>query len=647
MQGAETTPKNSFRETMAAFGLKKEPAMPSRNLESDMRWQPMPTDARGDCSRASDDAPIGMREIVTLADVIAHLPTTLTAKQRDDIVSGIRSFCRNLLRQPETMLANQASVRAATRQLEKRYRGEPKTLRNVLSAVRRGLKLVGVSHWQASGPVTQPWQELLERLSGHGSAGRWVVLALKRFATFASAQSLTPSDVRLQHFEEFAKQQERLSSARDPKRAMTGARAGWNQAVKLLPDLRLAHVHGPSSRSVSLPDEALPASLLADIDDYLANKGLRPDGDGGSTATCSILGDAELALRHAVRDVRGRLHIRKPLSPATLRGQTFMLRASASLLIKAGRPAPDRITDLVLPASVAALIDLQRKRKLADRSIAAQVTALRDIAARWCDLSERDARVLAVLVAQAKQRVPRGMAAGVRERLEAARNPVALRRLLSLPQQLLEGAEGARRAGRLEPKHVLDVQVAVAMRLLLCNPLRRRSLATLDIDHAIVLPRRRGERGTLLVDGAQTKTGDPVVGEFDWHSAQTVRLYLQHYRPLLTKDAENRWLFPGRHGQGRKCDNRIAALISGRIKKATGLDFSVHLFRHLAATLVFAYTDGRRELVQAILGHKFDNDTWEVYTHVAQGWASDKLRAAIARAMEQDAVSQRRIRRGR
>ena len=55
--------------------------------------------------------------------------------------------------------------------------------------------------------------------------------------------------------------------------------------------------------------------------------------------------------------------------------------------------------------------------------------------------------------------------------------------------------------------------------------------------------------------------------------------YVQEYRPYLLRGANGDWLFPGTTG-GSKDPHLFGIQITERIQKATGLQITIHQFRH-------------------------------------------------------------------
>jgi integrase len=126
--------------------------------------------------------------------------------------------------------------------------------------------------------------------------------------------------------------------------------------------------------------------------------------------------------------------------------------------------------------------------------------------------------------------------------------------------------------------------------------------------------------------------------EFELNSkvVELLDLYVERFRPRLV-NAPNAWLFPGRCG-GHKDIAGFSTQITKAIRKVTGLQMHVHLFRHLAAYLFLKAHPGEIETVRLLLGHRSYETTNSAYCGMEQAAAFRRYDEVIAEylASEED-----------
>ena len=119
------------------------------------------------------------------------------------------------------------------------------------------------------------------------------------------------------------------------------------------------------------------------------------------------------------------------------------------------------------------------------------------------------------------------------------------------------------RAGRSadDRRAALDVQIALAIEILLMCPLRIGNLASLNIERHVAFSRGpKSGIAHLMIPGEQVKNGEPIEVELPAETTKLLVLYLNEFRPRLIKEP-NPWLFPGRTGSPKHpCRARQADL---------------------------------------------------------------------------------------
>lgn len=89
--------------------------------------------------------------------------------------------------------------------------------------------------------------------------------------------------------------------------------------------------------------------------------------------------------------------------------------------------------------------------------------------------------------------------------------------------------------------------------------------------------------------------------------------YLARRSPEICH-AGTRWLFPRRDGTGPVGPSELAARITRRIRRVTGLEMNAHLFRHFAVMLWLEANPGGFEGARRLLGHSEVSHTINMYS---------------------------------
>jgi site-specific recombinase XerD len=98
--------------------------------------------------------------------------------------------------------------------------------------------------------------------------------------------------------------------------------------------------------------------------------------------------------------------------------------------------------------------------------------------------------------------------------------------------------------------------------------------------------------------------------------------YVFDFRPALLRGRNEDWLFPGQR-QGHKGKISFSGQITKRIHKATGLQMTVHHFRHAAGAIILKRRPGEYELVRRLLGHRNVQTTINAYIGLENIQASE------------------------
>lgn len=562
-----------------------------------------------------DPPPEALRaRVTTLADALALLDTLpdLTAATRKDIRSAAALLERASNRSADAIgLAPAAMVPLLKPVLPAALRISGKRWSNARAALRTLAKRVGhhAPDYLLTAELTGRWAELVAMLPNHPRT-----TALRAFARYCIRENIAPDAADETALQAYRAWLEQHTYELNSVTLMGLVRRAWNRDGLPLPGWpqhRLVPHADP--RELRLPDAELPPGLLADIAAYRARRNSFDPLDDGP------------ALR--------------PIAAATLEDRADRLRLAASMLIRGGMPT-DQLPDLraLLTAdNLKAVLRAQRER--AGRAS----FAMNDVhtALAFADAARvmlgPDAPALAgiELLRQRLKQPQRGVSDRARTRLAPLDSPALRARLVALPDDAFAAAERLLAEGR-QVRAAEMHERGLALALLLVQPMRRRTLAALDIAaHITLTPRDEG--GRLRVPGDLTKNGVAIDCPLPGGLARRLRRHLQAFRPLLPGAAETTALFPARGG-GARCREALARGVSRLVRDALGIDFNVGMIRHVAATLLFESDPQAGPAAQRLLGHTRLSTTERMYgsissrsAHAAWAGVLEKARGTAAR----------------
>lgn len=167
------------------------------------------------------------------------------------------------------------------------------------------------------------------------------------------------------------------------------------------------------------------------------------------------------------------------------------------------------------------------------------------------------------------------------------------------------------------------------MMLLLYFAIRRKNLVSLHLERNL---RPMGDGKVYLVyDASEVKNRRSLEFELPPLVREMLEEHLGTRSPHLGP-AQTSWLFPRRDGRTFLEPSHFTRRICARIRKETGLEMHVHLFRHLVAKLVLEEHPGHYEVVRRLLGHSTMSAALSAYTGFEAGTAIRLHAELIARA---------------
>jgi len=527
-------------------------------------------------------------DVPRFSDLIARVSEAddLGTTRKRDLISGLRRLAGALDRSPE-------DVPCDTRWLQPR-----------LAKISPAALRLSVKAWQNITSDTRAalaWAGLVERRCNHRDdlAPEWsllwqVVLAQKertvsasarRFVHFLNRRGVLPNEVSEEHALAFRDALVLNEISKSPETAYITAINAWNQARRTIPGWPQITLTRPSRvRKIQLPMEAFPPSFAISLDAFTAQL--------------------------QAPDVFAELGRATPLSPATVKHYRLVLLRFAAEVAASG-VALENIIDLEVLAdpemAERGLRHMLEKNGGQTRKGIFQTAALLRNLGKKLDVSVETQARLAHLARRLAPKKTGGMTAKNRNRLRVLQDERQQQALLHLPERLakraLQGPRGI--------KNALLQGDALAIAILLNCPVRIKNLTGIHLDRNFNRP--GGGHTSLAFYEHETKTGQPIEFELPADMVKMMDQYLARRSPEICP-AGTRWLFPRRDGTGPVGPSELAARITRRIRRETGLEMNAHLFRHFAVMLWLEANPGGFEGARRLLGHSEVSHTINMYS---------------------------------
>jgi integrase len=523
--------------------------------------------------------------------------------------SAIATFARLTGRDPQTMPIAPAEMVPVLKQVRPGlHRLTAKRWGNVRGSLAGLAAVVGwhAGRDQLRRALTGAWADLLGLLARAPQKAN-----LAGFARFCSSEGINPEYVDEAAVEAYRAWRATKPYDLAPNSTIHGLRRIWNAnagATAGWPDRKLSPPKDP--RIFALPLSAFPASFEIDLEGFVEEM-RNPDP----------FGDKRAMAENTWQDRRGHL-----------------IRV-ASILVHEGHLKAEEMTGLrVLVTPVAmrtALRSMHRKAGGKWNGNAQDVAiTLLDVARRWVKLDDSSLEALQALRGAVKV-AQRGVGNRSMRRLEAFDDPIMMKRFFKLPTDLFRAADRLVEENRLDEAARLHER-ALALAILQHQPLRRRTLALIDVEKHL----RRDVRGrivTLSIPGVLVKNGidisAPIPDDLGRRIGKHIRLHLLH----LKGDATGSWLFPGDTGAGHKEPGTLAKGVAKEVERALGVEFSLHLVRHIAATVLYDSNAEAGPVAQRLLAHRQLSTTEYLYgrlktrsAHRVWGELLDTMRTKVA-----------------
>jgi integrase len=578
--------------------------LPRRHRRTVPDW--VPADLRPEVLR---------QQVRTAADAFALLDRLddLAPALRREMASAVAALARATGRPPDSISLRPVEIRPLLRAMAHGPMGiSRKRLSNVRSALKALAKRVGhhIGDDVRYAPLEGCWASLIDPLPAHP----WTAL-LTAFARFCARSGLAPDDVTEETLRAYRGWLEAETYDLTPN-VLAVLRAAWNRHAGRHPNWpsrRIAPLGDP--RQVALGSTDLPASLLAEIEAFAQTR----------SAPFALDGPAV-----------------RPLKPATAEDRGRRLRYAASVLIRLGEPkeAVASLEKLVTVENAKRIVLWMRQRSGMNEwtSNERQVAlAFADVAR--CVLGAPPQLVADLEAVLRRTSTPqRGLSKRARDRLRPFDNPSLRVRLFNLPAEGYRQAEAELAAGRTVRAAQLHER-ALALDLLLLQPLRPRALAALDVVmHFERDPNGRVER--LHVPGQLVKNGVAIDAPIPRTLARRLDRHRKVFRPLLPNPTGGTALFPGDRKSARSRE-ALNEGMSSWVQRELGVPFSIGLVRHIVATVLYDADPNAGPVAQRLLAHTTIQTTEKMYGHMSTRAAhriwSEQIESARSRPGQRSA----------
>jgi integrase len=504
---------------------------------------------------------------------------------------------------------------AAAHRLKERH------MQNVVSNVRQVMMRLG-RHAQAGrgrNELDAEWKRLYETLSQDRQRG------IIRFFRFLSLHRMTPDCALQDSLESFAIWLNDETITDEIPRLVRRTASNWAWARTNCPGWPQQELRYQGMRDLfTTPLTKFPDEFQKDVE--LFTKGLQGPSRG------DVFRDPVAVYNlQDVKRPRRRNHAR---SAATVKTRLYQIRTAAAALLHSGIPIEsfNGLADLVTPPDRPRSIlqfhlDRLREKSAGRRDsesedptssgVSGIADLLRIVALHHAKLPEPEIDAILELVDQVRPERQTGMTEVVARKVRALNDPDVFATLMHLPDEWMKRLAKLKLTPRQE---AIQAMYALALAIEIDIPLRRKNLVGLHLDKNLVTDSKTKIITGLDIRSIETKTRkNGIIFDFNQRLSGLTNYYIAKYRPILT-DTDNRFLFPGLNGKHHEIGD-FANELSTRVKREIGVDFHIHLMRHLAAYRILKRVPGSYDLASRILGHASTQTTIKSYCGLEVGFA--------------------------
>jgi len=453
--------------------------------------------------------------------------------------------------------------------------------------------------------LTFAWQRGIASLPQKGQCALF-----RGFARFCIARGVQPEDVTLATFENYGQWRRERTLTLDVTHATTSVRRVWRYLQKYNPQWPQTLIPAARDpRQFAKPEGEFRASFLAEVNHVMDNLAVIKPLDP---------------------------RFRKRYSPFTIANTRQVIFRAATVVAAAqgGTHGIYSLRDVLAPAPLRIVMQEHFVRVGGDETWApsAKTVAitLKRVAIASGMISEEELKEISKIVTLVTA-TGGSLSKKARDKVAQFYDPEMLKALSELPGRLFKEADAFAASGvndRAARLYCRGLQLAI----LLVNPLRRKSLATLDM----VRHFSRDKSGTvfrLYIPAGEVKNASTIEALLPPELAQRLETYLRDYRHHF-ENASSTFLFPG-GDNGHVSPCTVARNLKDLVESELGVDFNVHLIRHIVSTLLIADDARNIILAQQLLGHRDAKTTERIYGHVRTHAAQKAWGETLGRRVSQ------------
>lgn len=562
------------------------------------------SNAAEDCAESRTGQPDGVaRQPPTLLPIrpIHERPATLAAALAEIRASG--ALEANALRH---VLSDAAMVAKVTGKPLEHLPCSPVALRPILKAIRAARHNLTVSRWstikssvaralkitgwidhdgESVVALTQAWQRGADQIPQPGQRASFV-----GFARFCVARDIQPEAVTLTTIDEYGIWRSERTLTLDITHVASAVRRVWRHLQQTYAEWPQSHIPAARDpRQISLLPESFPLCFVAEVGQVINDlKTIKP------------------------LDPR----FKKRYSDYTIANTRHTIFRAATVVAAAVGGADKIMTlrDVVAPEPLRTVMNEHFARVGGDEgwapSAKTTVVTLKRVAVVCGSISEDELKEISAIV-QLINPAAGNLSKKARDRVAQFFDPDMLAALARLPEKLFQDADKLQDAG-LHDRAGRTYARALQLAIVLVNPLRRRSLAELNLDRHFTRD-KSGRIYRLYIRAGEIKNAATIESLIPPELSKRLETYLREYRQIF-QNASSALLFPGGN-EGHVSPCTIARNVKELVERELGADFNIHCVRHLTATLLLEDDPRNMVLAQQLLGHRDPKTTERIYGH--------------------------------
>ena len=500
----------------------------------------------------------------------------LSASVKRHWVCSLRQIAKWLNRPGEVTPARWTAIRLPVGQLHHARLGvTAKTVANHKSNVAAALRWFGKEHSVPSRGValSAEWAVLRDVIVDRGRRAR--LYGLMRYGSGMGLAPAAVDDAVLRDYLRYRAETTSLAASTMAHRSIARA---WNASANENPEWPAQRLTEPPVKAQEGPTwEDFPEGLRRDVDRYLAGLGKVRKGPNGKRS--------------------------RPCSPKTIKTRRAELVAVARMAVKIGTPIENlkSLAALVHPDVAEPVLDAYWENNGAEPKVYTIDLAWKLLSlARQTGLDEAAIERLDDIRASLEEYRHGGLTGKNLALIRQVLTEGIWSEVVSLPNALMRQARADQ--AHAPVKAAVTAQLAVAIAILSFAPVRLANLVSIELGKNLIKPGGPESPFWLVFSHYDVKNRVNLEFTFDEGLTRLIDEYIHEFRPTLARGSNAGWLFPGVAGEP-KTANMFSTQIKERIQKATGVQITVHQFRHACAAIYLKHHPGDYETVKRLLGH--------------------------------------------